>query len=96
MLNVILAPALRIPKGERLEMGNLGKIGNIHQVLGCKNKENIWMRSLYGLRTRIRKWSLNPMSGKSSNAFNNDSTSEHRGRGIYQEKKSTSCGRIWA
>lgn len=47
MLNIILAPALRILKGERLEMGNLGKTRYIHQALGCKNKENVWMKSLY-------------------------------------------------
>lgn len=70
-------------------MGNLGKTRNIYQVLGCKNKENVRMRSPYGLRTRIRKSSLNPMPGKSSNALNNDSIGEHRRCVIHQ--KSLHC-----
>ena len=42
MVNIILAPALRIPKEETWEMGNnLGMTRNIYQVLGFKNKANV-------------------------------------------------------
>jgi hypothetical protein len=51
-----------------LETRNPGKSRNMHQILS------------YRLRGRTReKWSINPMAGKSSNAFNEDSTGEHKG-----------------
>lgn len=79
MANTILAPAPRILKGERLEMGNLGKTRNVYQALGCKNKENALKKSLYRPRSRIRKCFQNPLPGNSSSAFNNNSTGEHKG-----------------
>lgn len=66
-------------------MRNLGKTRDIYQALHSKNKENIWMKSLYRLRSRIRKWSLNPLPGKGSNVFTNASTGEHKNV-LYIEK----------
>lgn len=84
-MNIILATALTIQKEETLEMRNLGKTRDIYEALPYKNKENIWMKSLYRLRSRIRKWSLNPLPGKCSNVFTNASTGEHKNV-LYIEK----------
>lgn len=52
-----LAPALRIPKGHRVEMRTPRKARSTYLALGCKNEENTQMKSLHTLRSKMNTWS---------------------------------------